>query len=79
MKLPTYHMHLCVRFLEGEQSDVETPMEWNIDKKLALQKDIKNPSIKNHRSHTWYNTTFLFYSFDMYFLNTYDVYCSYVL
>lgn len=35
-------------FLEGEQGNVKTPMEWNIHKKLALQKDIKNPLIKNH-------------------------------
>jgi hypothetical protein len=34
------------KFLEGEQGDAKTPMEWNIHKKLALQKDIKNPSIK---------------------------------
>ncbi len=65
-------------FLEGEQGDVKTLMEWNIHKKLALQKDIKNPSIKKHQGHIWYNMTFMFYYFDMYFLNTYDIYCSYV-
>jgi len=44
-----YIPHACVfKFLEGERGDAETPMEWNIHKKLALQKDIKNPSIKNH-------------------------------
>jgi hypothetical protein len=72
------HAHVS-EFLEGEWSDAKTPMEWNIHKKLALQKDIKNPSIKNHQGHTWYNMTLLFYSFDMYFLNTYDIHCSYVL
>jgi hypothetical protein len=33
-------MHVS-EFLEGEWGDVKTPVEWNIHKKLALQKDIK--------------------------------------
>jgi hypothetical protein len=75
-----YIPHACVfEFLEGEQGDAKTLMEWNIHKKLASQKDIKNPSIKKHQGHIWYKMTFLFYYFDMYFLNTYDSYCSYVL
>jgi hypothetical protein len=75
-----YIPYACVsKLLEGERGDAKTPMEWNIHKKLALQKDIKNPLIKNHQGHTWCNIMLLFFFFDMYFLNTYDVYCSYVL
>jgi hypothetical protein len=63
-----YIPHVCVfEFLEGEQGDAKTLMEWNIHKKLASQKDIKNPSIKKHQGHAWYNMTLLFYYFDMYF------------
>jgi hypothetical protein len=44
--------HACVcEFLENKQSDVEIPMEWNMQKNLLSQKDIKTPSIKNHLSH----------------------------
>jgi hypothetical protein len=35
------HAHVF-EFLEGEWGDVKTLVEWNIHKKLALQKDIKN-------------------------------------
>jgi hypothetical protein len=35
-------------FLEGERDDAKTLVEWNICKKLVSQKDITNPSIKNH-------------------------------
>jgi hypothetical protein len=69
------HAHVS-EFLEGERGDAKTPMEWNIHKKLAPQKDIKNPSIKKSPSLCLDNMTLLFYSFEMYFLNTY---CSYVL
>jgi hypothetical protein len=63
-----YIPHACLfEFLEGEQGDAKTLMEWNIHKKLASQKDIKNPSIIKHQGHTWYNMMFLFYYFDMYF------------
>jgi hypothetical protein len=55
------------KLLEGERGDVETLVEWNIQKKLALPKEIKNPSIKNHRNHIWYNMMLLCNSFDMYF------------
>jgi hypothetical protein len=43
------------KFLEGEQGDVETPMEWNTHTTCPHKKDIKNPSIKNNLGHTWYN------------------------
>jgi len=38
--------------LENKQSDVETLVEWNMQKNLPSQKDIKTPSIKNHLGHT---------------------------
>jgi hypothetical protein len=43
------HAHVY-EFLEGEQGDVETPMEWNTHKNLPPQKDIKTPSIKKTTS-----------------------------
>jgi hypothetical protein len=51
------HAHVC-EFLEGERSDVETPVGWNTHKNLPPQKDIKIPSIKKHLSHTWYSVMF---------------------
>jgi len=42
-----------LEFLEGEQEDMSTPMEWNVYKKISSQMDIKQPIIKNHFEHTW--------------------------
>jgi hypothetical protein len=40
-------------FLEGEQGDMSTLMEWNVYKKIPNQMDVKQPTIKNHLKHTW--------------------------
>lgn len=46
----------CVlKFLEGEQGDMHTSLKWNKHKNLPSQRDIKNPTIKNHYECTWYN------------------------
>ncbi len=39
-------------FLEGEQGDMNTLMEWNVYKKILSQMDVKQPTIKNHLGHT---------------------------
>jgi len=39
------HVGVC-EFLEGEQDDVETLVEWNMNKNLPPQKERKTPSIK---------------------------------
>ncbi len=41
-------------FLQGERSNLRTPMEWNIHKNMPAQKDVKNPTIQFHLEHTWY-------------------------
>ncbi len=45
------HAHVC-EFLEGEQGDVKTLVEWNTYKNLPPQKNINTPSINNHIGHT---------------------------
>jgi len=40
-------------FLEGEQGDMNTPVEWNVYKNFPSQTDVKQPTIKNHFKHTW--------------------------
>ncbi len=35
-------------FLEGEQRDTGTPVEWNVYKNFSSQTDVKQPTIKNH-------------------------------
>jgi hypothetical protein len=42
-----------LEFLEGEQGDTSTPVEWNVYKKFPSQTDVKQPTIKNHLRHTW--------------------------
>jgi len=59
-----YITHACVcDFLEGEQNDVETPLDINMHKNLPPQKDIKTPLINNHLCHTWCNVMFHAFSF----------------
>jgi len=44
----------CIpKFLEGEQGDMNTPMEWNVYKNFWSQMDVKQLTIKNHFKHTW--------------------------
>jgi hypothetical protein len=52
-----YPLCSCVEFLEGEQGDTQTPIEWNKHKNLPPQMDVKQLTIKNHLGHTWYNIT----------------------
>jgi hypothetical protein len=42
-----------LEFLEGEQGDTNTPVEWNVDKNFLNQTNVKQPVIKNHFEHTW--------------------------
>ncbi len=75
-----YITHACVcEFLEGEQSDVETLVEWNMHKNLPPRKDIKTPLIKNHLSHTWYNVMCIFFCFSNVLHKHYDPYHKNVL
>jgi hypothetical protein len=41
-------------FLQEEQGDMQTVIEWNISKNFSLQQDVKEMTIKNHLIHTWY-------------------------
>jgi hypothetical protein len=51
----TYIPHAHVfEFLQGEQRDMQTVVEWNISKKLSPQQDVKKSTIKNHLGHIWY-------------------------
>jgi len=50
----TYVPYVCIpKFLEGERGDTNTPMEWNVYKKILSQTLIKQPIIKNHLKHRW--------------------------
>jgi len=42
-----------LKFLEGEQGDMGTPVEWNVYKNFPSQTDVKQPAIKNHLKHMW--------------------------
>jgi hypothetical protein len=44
------YVHI-LEFLEGEQGDMSTPMEWNVYKNFPNQMDVKQPTIKNHLRH----------------------------
>jgi hypothetical protein len=49
-----YVPYACIsEFLEGEQRDMDTPMEWNVYKNFPNQTDVKQPTIKNHLGHMW--------------------------
>ncbi len=51
----TYISHARVsEFLQGEQRDMQTIVEWNISKKFSPQQNVKKLTIKNHLGHTWY-------------------------
>ncbi len=39
---------IILEFLEGEQGDMNTLMEWNVYKNIPSQMDVKQPIIKNH-------------------------------
>jgi hypothetical protein len=41
------------KFLEGEQGDTSTFVEWNVYKFFPSQTNVKQPTIKNHLGHTW--------------------------
>ncbi len=46
----TYIPHAS-KFLQGEQRDIQTPVEWNIQKNLSPQQNVKILTIKNHFRH----------------------------
>jgi hypothetical protein len=49
-----YVPHACIlKFLEGEQGDTSTPVEWNVYKNFPSQMDVKQPTIKKHLGHMW--------------------------
>jgi len=41
------------KFLEVEQRDTSTHVEWNAYKNFLSQMDVKQPTIKNHLGHRW--------------------------
>jgi hypothetical protein len=49
-----YVPYACIpEFLEGEQGDMNTHVEWNVYKNFPSQTYVKQPTIKNHLGHTW--------------------------
>jgi hypothetical protein len=49
-----YVIYACIlEFLEGEQGDTDTLVEWNVYKNFPSQTDVKQPTIENHIRHTW--------------------------
>jgi hypothetical protein len=49
-----YVPYACIsEFLEGEQGDMSTLVEWNVYKNFPNQTNIKQPTIKNRLGHTW--------------------------
>jgi hypothetical protein len=40
------------KFLEGEQGNINTFVEWNVYKNFPNQTNVKQPTIKNHLEHT---------------------------
>ncbi len=49
-----YVPYACIsEFLEGGPKDTNTPVEWNVYKNFPSQKDVKQPTIKNHLGHMW--------------------------
>jgi hypothetical protein len=49
-----YVPYACIpKLLEGEQRDMDTPMEWNVYKNFPNQMNVKQPTIKNHLGHMW--------------------------
>ncbi len=45
------------KFLDGEHSHEDFPMEWNIYKQIPPQGDIKMLKIQNHLGHIWYGVS----------------------
>jgi hypothetical protein len=63
----------ALEFLNDEQSHEDSPMEWNIYKRVPSQENVKMPRIQNHLGHIWYDVllfTFvvwnLFFNFILY-------------
>jgi hypothetical protein len=51
-----YIPHACIsKFLNGEQSHEDSPMEWNIYKQIPSQENVKMSRIQNHLDHIWYD------------------------
>jgi hypothetical protein len=49
-----YVPYVCIsEFLEGEQGDTSTHVEWNVYRNFPSQINVKQPTIKNHLKHTW--------------------------
>jgi hypothetical protein len=48
-----------LKFLNGEHSHEDFPMEWNIYMQIPSQGDIKMLWIQNHLGHIWYGYSFL--------------------
>jgi hypothetical protein len=57
-----------LEFLNGEQSHEDSPMEWNIYKRVPSQKNVKMPRIQNHLGHIWYEVLlFIFVIWNLFF------------
>jgi hypothetical protein len=44
-----------LEFLNGERSHEDSPMEWNIYKRISSQENVKMSRIQNHLNHIWYD------------------------
>jgi hypothetical protein len=70
----TYIPHARIsEFLNDERSHEDSPMEWNIYKRVPSQENVKMPRIQNHFDHIWYDVLFfifviwnLFFNFILY-------------
>jgi hypothetical protein len=56
------------KFLNGERSHEDSPMEWNIYKQGPSQENVKMPRIQNHLGHIWYDVLlFIFIIWNLFF------------
>ncbi len=56
------------KFLNGERSHENSPMEWNIYKRVPSQENVKMPRIQNHLGHIWYDVLlFIFVIWNLFF------------
>jgi hypothetical protein len=57
-----------LKFLNGERSHEDSPMEWNIYKRVPSQENVKRPRIQNHLNYIWYDVIlFIFVIWNLFF------------
>ncbi len=57
------------KILNGEWSHEDSPMEWNIYKRVPSQENVKLPKIQNHLGHIWYDVLIFIFVIWNLFLN----------